>query len=217
MLGWLEGQLVSPHIETSNTIKNLAYQLYWKQSVRLFLEKRLKNYISLPWWATPQPVVVVFDHAECFLQKHRAEAVSFFHPLVKMANNGPHSEVIKLIVIVNSEKAVKSLQQTTSERFMIVDCPRVDMGKIEDGQLIKKTLEDCQGCIGYAMSYLRSEQLKNKKSAKEFSGESSKCFRNRDRLFQPILEAEYWITERILMERNIAAKENPPIGTTGKI
>jgi hypothetical protein len=185
MLGWLQGQLRSPHIEiTSNSIKDLASRSFWKQSVRLFLEK---DYIPLPWWARPQPVVVVVDHAECLLKKHRAEAVNFFYPLVKLANNGPHS--IKLIFIVNNEKAVQSLENSLSGSFIVVDCPRVDMEKIEDSLRIKKTLEDCQGRIGYAMRYLKSDQRTNK-SAKEFYQDESKWFCNRERLFQPVTDEE---------------------------
>jgi hypothetical protein len=142
------------------------------------LEDHLKDYIPLPWWARPQLVVVVVDNAECLLQKHRTKAVNFFYPLVKLANNGPHS-IIKLIFIVTSEKAVQSLENSLSESFIVVDCLRIDMEKIEDGQ----------GRIGYAMRYLKSDQRTNK-SATEFYQDESKWFCNRERLSQPVTDEE---------------------------
>jgi hypothetical protein len=44
MLGWLQGQLRSPHIEIySNSIKDLAYQSFWKQFCETLLGRSFEG------------------------------------------------------------------------------------------------------------------------------------------------------------------------------
>lgn len=138
-----------------------------EQRVRLFLHYVFKA--RLPRFLKPQPVVIIVDQAEVLLAAYRANFLLEFDDLFKCARD---KDLVRLVLVVNTEKAVKALELVNDGcMFEIVRGPKVSREAVEaaHGEAVAKIFDDCDGCIGVAMDYLRDTNRRRDMTAREYA------------------------------------------------
>lgn len=142
------------------------------QRVRQFLHEVFNA--NLPSFLLPQPVFIVVDDAEGLLCVHRAACLSAFHQLIREAKD---NDLIRLVFIVNTENAVKSMQLVGSEMYDVFKVPGVSEKAVAEqfGDEFAKNFVDCDSSIGITLDYDR--EASKDMTAKAYSQMRKENFR----------------------------------------
>lgn len=122
---------------------------------------RTMLFTHLPWVPAvlhPQPTIIVIDQAEELIGALGAELLVGLYELVKMAKTKP--KTLRLIFVVNSDKAVESLLALNGgDLFTVVTVPQPSVSDVEKqlGKHTASVYKDMHGSLGVAMSYARQE------------------------------------------------------------
>jgi hypothetical protein len=120
---WLKGEISSPWgsygaWEFLNTLLKERRDQQW---FRYFLLRTFKNH--LPKIFQPQPAIIIVDDAEILLKFYGISCLRSFDELIKEAERS--GDIIRLVFMVNSDNAARSLQLINEGRIAIMDVPKV--------------------------------------------------------------------------------------------
>mmetsp|Transcript_12845 Transcript_12845/g.17623 ORF Transcript_12845/g.17623 Transcript_12845/m.17623 type:complete len:342 (+) Transcript_12845:98-1123(+) len=186
---WLRSQIsITDEEEPWYVMRNLLSKRRNEQRVRLFLQNVFEA--KCPRFLCPQPAIIIVDQAEELLRAYRANFLIEFYDLVKDARD---LDLFRLVLIINTENAVKALElMNGGGMFEIVQGPKVSREAIEKtyGEDFAKIFDDCDGCIGVAMDYVRDSRSKNM-TAKDYAEMQKRHYRDFLCLVKEITLDEY--------------------------
>jgi len=185
---WLKGEIATTDKEDPMaSILDLITSRYNEQRFRLSLNKFFDG--KLPRLLKPQPTIIIVDQAEELLRKFRGDFLNEFYVLAKL---GRDADSFRLVLIINSEYAVKALKLLNGgNMFDVVAAPKVSKDAVSGvyGKEFSQTFEDCGNCIGIAIDF---EAAKDKTmSAKDFALMKKTMYIRDNCLTEPISREEY--------------------------
>ncbi len=188
--GWLKNQISTTEKDDPwSAVADLLSQRRQEQRVRLFLHKSFKN--MLPAFLKPQPAIIVVDQAEELLRAYRADFLVGFYNLAK---EGRDDDLFRLVVVINSDNAVKALElMNGGNMFDVIEAPKVSREAIVSkfGEDFAKTFDECDGCIGVALDFLADKKKPAGMSAKEYAALKREKYTRDNCLIDEISREEY--------------------------
>ena len=164
---WLKNQIATTEKDDPwAALADLLSQRRQEQRVRLFLFRMFR--FSLPVFLLPQPAIIVIDQAEELLRAYRAD---FLVGLYNLAKEGRDDRLFRLVLVINSDNAVKALElMNGGNMFDVIEAPKVSREAIVSkfGEDFAKTFDECDGCIGVALDFLADKKKPAGMSAKEY-------------------------------------------------
>lgn len=185
---WLTSQTTAKELPFAS-IMDLVDQRYDEQWIRVFLFSKFKT--KLPVFLRPQPVIIVVDQAEELLRAYRADFLNAFYVLAK---KGRDTNMLRLVLVINSENAVKALKLLNGgNMFTFLRAPKVSREAVvaEYGETFAKIFDDCDSCIGIALDYINDLERSEALSAKEFTAAKKEMYVQDNCLTKEITREEY--------------------------
>lgn len=171
-------------------LRHFISDQYNEQRLRIFLHQIFKY--RLPRFAKPQPTVMVVDHAEELLRRHRTDFVSCFDELVRLAED---TDLLRLVFVINSMNAVKALQlMYRGDMIDIIKLPKLSRKAVvaKYGESFGNIFDDCDGNIGMALDYVDCcKQTHDMMSAKDYSAQMKHWYTQHKGLVVEITREEY--------------------------
>lgn len=187
---WLKNQIATTVKDDPwAAVADLLSQRRQEQRLRLFLFRMFR--FSLPAFLLPQPAIIVIDQAEKLLRAYRAD---FLVGLYNLAKEGRDDRLFRLVLVINSDNAVKALKlMNGGNMFSVVQAPKVSREAIvgKYGEDFAKVFDDCDGCIGVALDYLSDEERPKDMPAKEYAALKKEKYTSDNCLTDEITRKEY--------------------------
>eukprot|EP01039_Chlorochromonas_danica_P011534 gene11534-12911_t len=187
---WLKSQIATTEKDNPwAAVADLLSQRRQEQRVRLFLVKVFKT--TLPSFLLPQPAIIVVDQAEELLRAYRADFLVGFYNLAK---EGRDDDLFRLVLVINSENAVKALElMNGGNMFDVITAPKVSREAVEAqyGAAFAKIFDDCDSCIGVALDYVADKKRPKDMSAKEYAAVKREKYFSDNCLTKEITREEY--------------------------
>ena len=186
---WLKNQIATTEKDDPWTaLADLLSQRRQEQRVRLFLFRMFR--FSLPVFLLPQPAIIVIDQAEELLRAYRAD---FLVGLYNLAKEGRDDRLFRLVLVINSDNAVKALElMNGGNMFDVIEAPKVSREAIVSnfGEEFSKTFDECDGCIGVALDFQADKKTAGM-SAKEYCALQKERYISDNCLTDEISREEY--------------------------
>lgn len=187
---WLKNQIATTEKEDPwSAVADLLNQRCKEQRIRMFLHTVFKT--KLPAFLKPQPAIIVVDQAEELLRAFRAEFLVRIYDLVK---EGRDDDLFRLVLIVNTENAVKALElMNGGNMFDVIEAPKVSREAVvkEHGENFAKIFDDCDCCIGVAFDYVADQKRPKDQTAKVYAMKTKEMYVSDSCLADAITKEEY--------------------------
>lgn len=200
MDAWLKNQIVTTGMDDPwSAVADILSQRRREQRVRLFLGQVFKN--RLPSFLLPQPAIIVVNQAEEMLRAQRANFLVAFEDLAKKSRD---TDLVRLVLVINTENAVKALELMGGGMFNVIRAPKVSREAVIEhyGDEFAKVFDDCDSCIGIALDYFEDTSSK-KMTAKEYATMRKEMYASDHCLTVEITREEY------IKARDRFKKQNP--------
>lgn len=155
----------------------------------MFLHEVFKT--KLPKWLKPQPVIIIVDEVERMLYGYRADFLVAFRDLMRQVRDG---DMLRLIFVVNSKKAVKALElMDETYPVEIVHVPKVCRESVVKnyGKKLAEIFDECSGSIDIAMDYEMDIKYSTNLYAKEYTERLERIYAENCCLVKEITPDEY--------------------------
>lgn len=190
---WLRGQISTEKENPMDGVMDILSKRRNEQRVRIFLQD-LFGFRS-PSYFAPQPAIVVVDQAEELLRAYCSEFLLYFYDLAKSCRD---EDLLRLVLVINSEKAVDALKlMNGGNMFDVIRVPKVCRDAVVSryGEGFAKIFDDCEGCIGTALDHQNERGCLDGMSAKDFSAMKKKKYTKFNCLTEAITEEEFNTTQ----------------------
>jgi hypothetical protein len=153
------------------------------QRCRRYLQRAFGDH--LPVWAEPRPAIVIVDQLEELMQCFPAESLNWINNLT---NAHVRHNILRLILVVNSEDAVKSIQGLNQgPRWKVCTLGKVDK---PPANIDADYFVDCDSNIGLYKQL--QEQEVNRPDVKEKAHQVLALWRAQFHVPYPLLAATSW-------------------------